>query len=71
MNLNQPNANDALQTKNRSRNVVPQSVICSRFLDGCKGNCDLFNAAFRGRELLYPPPYSETAAGADKDYPLD
>ena len=46
MNLNQPNANDALQTKNRSRNVAPQSGICSRCLDGCKGNCDMFKATF-------------------------
>ena len=71
MNLNRPNANDALQTRNRSRDVVPQSGICSRCLDGCKGNCDLFRATFRGRELLYPEPYGEVTAGADKDYPVD
>jgi glutamate synthase domain-containing protein 2 len=71
MNLHRPNANDALQTKNRSRNVVPQSGICSRCLDGCKGNCDIFNAAFRGRELLYPSPFGEITAGSDKDYPVD
>jgi glutamate synthase domain-containing protein 2 len=40
-------------------------------LDGCKGNCDLFNAAYRGRELLYPSPFGEITAGADKDYPVD
>lgn len=71
MNLNQPNANEALQTKNRSRNVAPQSGICSRCVDGCKGNCDLFKATFRSRELLYPSPYGEITAGADKDYPVD
>ena len=71
MNLHQPNANEALQTKNRSRNVAPQSGICSRCVDGCKGNCDLFNATFRGRELLYPSPFGEITAGADKDYPVD
>ena len=71
MNLNQPNANDALQTKNRSRNVAPQSGICSRCLDGCKGNCDMFKATFRGRELLYPEPFGSVTAGADKDYPVD
>jgi glutamate synthase domain-containing protein 2 len=71
MNLHQPNANEALQTKNRSRNVAPQSGICSRCIDGCKGNCDLFNATFRGRELLYPAPFGELTAGADKDYPVD
>ena len=71
MNLNRPNANDALQTRNRSRDIAPQSGICSRCLDGCKGNCDLFKATFRGRELLYPEPYGEVTAGADKDYPVD
>lgn len=71
MNLRRPNANDALGTKNRSRNVTPQSGICSRCIDGCAGNCDLFNASFRGRELLYPGPFGEITAGADKDYPID
>jgi len=71
MNLHRPNNNEALQTKNRSRSVAPQSGICSRCLDGCKGNCDLFNATFRGRELLYPSPFGEITAGADKDYPVD
>lgn len=71
MNLQQPNANEAVQTKNRSRDVTPQSGICSRCIDGCKGNCDLFQATFRGRELLYPQPFGSVTAGADKDYPVD
>jgi len=71
MNLQRPNANEALRTNNRSRNVAPQSGICSRCVDGCKGNCDLFNASFRGRELLYPGPFGIITAGADKDYPVD
>ena len=71
MNLRRPNANEALQTTNRSRNVAPQSGICSRCMDGCRGGCDLFTAAFRGRELLYPGPFGEVTAGADKDYPVD
>jgi glutamate synthase domain-containing protein 2 len=71
MNLQRPNSNDALETKNRSRNVVPQSGICSRCIDGCKGNCDLFKATFRGRELLYPEPFGSVTAGGDKDYPVD
>jgi glutamate synthase domain-containing protein 2 len=40
-------------------------------MDGCKGNCDLFVSTFRGRELLYPSPFGEITAGADKDYPVD
>jgi glutamate synthase domain-containing protein 2 len=71
MNLHRPNANEALQTSNRSRNVVPQSGICSRCVDGCRGNCDMFRATFRGRELLYPEPFGNVTAGADKDYPVD
>ncbi len=71
MNLHRPNANDALETKNRSRDVAPQSGLCSRCIDGCKGNCDMFRATFRGRELLYPQPFGSITAGADKDYPVD
>ena len=71
MNLQRPNANEALQTRNRSRDVAPQSGICSRCVDGCKGNCDMFRATFRGRELLYPEPFGSVTAGADKDYPVD
>ncbi len=71
MNLQRPNANEALQTSNRSRDVAPHSGICSRCVDGCRGNCDLFVSTFRGRELLYPMPFGEITAGADKDYPVD
>ncbi|MEW6203613.1 MAG: FMN-binding glutamate synthase family protein, partial [bacterium] len=55
----------------RSRNVVPASGICSRCIDGCTGNCEVFKASFRGREVIYPGPFGEVTAGADKDYPVD
>ena len=71
MNLRRPNSNDANQTTNRSRSVVPGSGLCSRCIDGCKGNCEVFQATFRGRELIYPGPYGTGTAGADKDYPVD
>jgi len=71
MNLGRPNANDAVGTFNRSKNVVPGSGICSRCVDGCKGNCDIFKATFRGREVIYPGSFGEITAGADKDYPVD
>ncbi len=71
MNLGRPNANDAIGTFNRSKNVVPGSGICSRCMDGCKGNCDIFKATFRGREVIYPGKSGEITAGADKDYPVD
>jgi len=40
-------------------------------VDGCRGNCEVFQASFRGREVIYPGPYGEGTAGADKDYPVD
>jgi glutamate synthase domain-containing protein 2 len=71
MNLQTPNANDATQTFNRSKSVAPMSGICTRCIDGCRGNCEVFKAAFRGREVIYPGPFGDVTAGADKDYPLD
>ena len=71
MNLQRPNADEATRTSNRSRSVSPMSGICSRCLDGCTGNCEVFKATFRGRELIYPGPFGEVTAGADKDYPVD
>jgi glutamate synthase domain-containing protein 2 len=71
MNLRQPNANEATGTANRSRDVVPMSGICTRCLDGCKGSCEIWLASFRGREVLYPGPFGEMTAGAEKNYPLD
>ncbi len=71
MNLQRPNSNEATRTANRSRSVVPMSGLCTRCLDGCTGNCEVFRASFRGRELLYPGPFGEITAGGDKDYPVD
>ncbi|MFC1892426.1 FMN-binding glutamate synthase family protein [Chloroflexota bacterium] len=71
MNLQRPNANDATRTANRSRSVVPMSGLCSRCIDGCTGNCEVFKASFRGRELIYPGPFGDVTAGGDKDYPID
>jgi len=71
MNLQQPNANEATHTANRSRNVSPVSGICTRCIDGCRGNCEIFKASFRGREVLYPGPFGTLTAGGDKEYPVD
>ncbi len=71
MNLQQPNANEATQTQNRSRSVSPVSGICTRCIDGCRGNCEIFKATFRGREVIYPGPFGTLTAGADKEYPID
>ncbi|MCD6093799.1 MAG: FMN-binding glutamate synthase family protein [Candidatus Omnitrophica bacterium] len=71
MNLQRPNADEATQTFNRSRSVVPGSGLCSRCVDGCTGNCEVFKASFRSREVIYPGPFGEVTAGGDKDYPVD
>ena len=71
MNLRKPNANEAIGTFNRSRDVVPMSGVCTRCVDGCKGGCDIWLSSFRGREVLYPGPFGEITAGADKNYPVD
>jgi len=71
MNLQRPNSSDATLTTNRAKDVVPGSGLCVRCVDGCTGNCELFQAAMRGRELLYPRPYGSITIGANKEYPVD
>ena len=71
MSLRRPNASDVSQTTNRSRNVAPSSGLCSRCIDGCRGNCEVFKASFRGREVIYPSPFGSITAGGDKEYPVD
>ncbi len=62
MNLQRPNANEATRTTNRSKSVVPMSGICTRCIDGCTGNCEIFKSTFRGRELIYPGPFGDITA---------
>jgi glutamate synthase domain-containing protein 2 len=71
MNLQRPNADEATQSANRSRSVAPMSGLCSRCVDGCRGNCEVFKATFRGRDQIYPGPFGEITAGGDKEYPVD
>lgn len=71
MNLQRPNASEATHTANRSRDIVPCSGICSICYDGCQGNCEIFKASFRGREVIYPGPFGEITAGGNKNYPID
>ncbi|MEW6534862.1 MAG: FMN-binding glutamate synthase family protein [Candidatus Auribacterota bacterium] len=71
MNLSGPKGNDATRTANRSKDVVLMSGLCARCIDGCRGNCEVFKASFRGRELIYPGPFGDVTAGAKKDYPVD
>ena len=71
MNYQRPNSNDATDTRNRSRDVAPQSGLCTRCTDSCIGNCEVFKSSFRGREVIYPGPFGEITAGGDKTYPVD
>ena len=71
MTFQRPNSDDATDTRNRSKDVVPGSGLCTRCFDGCRGNCEVFRASFRGREVLYPGPFGTVTAGANKDYPID
>jgi glutamate synthase domain-containing protein 2 len=71
MNFQKPNANDATETFNRSKSVAPNSGLCSRCIDGCRGNCEVFKSTFRSREVIYPGPFGDVTAGADKEYPVD
>ena len=71
MNLQQPKASEATGTRNRSRDVAPMSGLCTRCTDTCPGNCEVFKSSLRGREVIYPGPFGDITAGADKDYPVD
>ena len=71
MRLSRQNASEVSQTANRSRDQSASSGICTRCIDGCRGNCEIFKASFRGREVIYPGPFGTLTAGADKDYPVD
>ena len=70
-NLSRLNSNEANGTYNRSESVVPSSGLCSRCIDSCRGNCEIFKSSFRGREVLYPKGFGAITSGSDKKYPLD
>lgn len=71
MNLQRPNANEATGSRNRSRDIAPNSGICTICREDCPGQCEIFRASFRGREVIYPGPFGEITAGNDKQYPVD
>lgn len=70
MTFSNPNRSPATLTKTRVK-PAPISGICVTCLDGCPGPCEIGRSAIRGRELLYPMPFGQVTAGADKDYPCD
>jgi len=70
MSLARVNATAATGSRNRISDVSP-SGICAACLDGCPGFCEVAKSGLRGREMLYPQPYGEITAGAQKQYPVD
>jgi len=56
MNYSHNGSNEALETRNRSRDVS-LSGVCTRCMAYCQGNCDVFRSSFRGREVIYPGPF--------------
>ena len=70
MNLSHTGSSEALETRNRSRDVAG-SGLCTRCRADCHGNCEVFKSSFRGREVIYPVPFGEMTAGGDKEYPVD
>ena len=70
MTFSNPNRSPATLTKTRVK-PAPISGICVTCLDSCPGPCEIGRSAIRGREMLYPQPFGNVTAGADKDYPVD
>ena len=70
MSYSKANASAATMSRNRV-SPAPMSGICVTCLDGCPGPCEIGRSALRGREILYPQPYSRITAGSEKDYPVD
>jgi glutamate synthase domain-containing protein 2 len=71
MSFAKVNATAVTGTRNRISDVAPYSGICAACLDGCPGFCEVAKSGLRGREILYPQPYGEITAGAQKSYPVD
>ena len=70
MTFTKPNRSPATLSRNRVE-PAPGSGLCVTCLDGCPGPCEVGRSALRGREILYPQPFSKVTAGAEKDYPVD
>ena len=72
MTFSVPNASSATQTRLRTRNSFSSlSGMCATGLDGCPGLCEIGTSAFRATEAIYPQPFGDVTAGAEKQYPLD
>ena len=67
-----PNSTDATGTRLRTpRSYSKLSGICATCLDGCTGPCEIGMSSYRATEMIYPAPFGQVTAGAEKEYPLD
>ncbi len=57
-----PNKNDALGTINRGNPA--ESGLCTLCSSACKGRCETWMSAIRGRKVLYPRNFGDTTAGS-------
>lgn len=72
MTLSKVNRSSATRTRARTPDSVsPFSGMCATCLDGCPGTCEVGKSAYRGREVIYPQPFGQVTAAAEKDYPVD
>jgi len=72
MTYSKLNASQATLTRNRTPDsVCPFSGLCATCIEGCPGLCEVGKSAYRGTEVLYPQPFGEITAAAEKDYPVD
>ena len=66
------NASGATQTRLRTSNsIVSISGMCATCLEGCPGPCEIGRSSMRAAEMIYPQPFGEVTAAAQKEYPLD
>ncbi|MHB8901471.1 MAG: glutamate synthase-related protein [Thermoguttaceae bacterium] len=70
-NLQQPNGTDCTLPRNRPGDVCPQSGLCSRCVEDCTGNCEVFKAALRGQELVCAGADEEMASPGGRVDPVD
>jgi len=70
MTFSKPNSSAATLTTTRVA-PAPISGLCVTCVDGCPGYCEVGRSALRGREIIYPQPFSKVIAGSEKDYPVD
>lgn len=72
MTFSPVNRSAATRTRCRTpESVAPFSGMCATCLDGCPGTCEVAKSAYRGREVIYPQPFGQVTAAAEKDYPVD